>query len=267
MAGLVCQRNPAGAKSTLADSDRVGETSAMILFNTRLLFVHNPKTAGTSLLRFFEDCLQGQVFKAGVKELGTYHPHLCEAEAYAASVLGRTEPGFEYIVSVARNPFDRERSMYRYFREVLANSPTLKADLPDPDMLEAVQVAAELPFGDFVRWMVTQRGGCDLWRSRAFYERRPGTHPLRLTLLRCESLETDLQTYLPDDLFGSREPLPRLNTALAGEQVEISDETADAIAGSYPWLLEGGYGASEVRPDGIPAYPRQPVAPVRGSKF
>jgi len=43
----------------------------MILFNRQVLFVHNPKTAGTSVLRFLEQVLP-DVAMAGVNELGTH---------------------------------------------------------------------------------------------------------------------------------------------------------------------------------------------------
>lgn len=233
----------------------------MILFNQRLLFVHNPKTAGTSLIRFFQETLEPPVFTAGVRELGTFHPHLGLAEAHAARTLGRDQADFEYIVAVARNPFDRERSMHRYFREVLAASPTLDADLPDPLMIEAVRAAARLDFPAFVDWMTASRGGCDLWRSRGFYERHDGEHPARLALLRCEALEQEIDELLPQDLFVQERPIPRLNagSALAATQ-EMGQRAATAIAESYDWLLQPGYGASEVRPQGLPAYPRHPDA-------
>ena len=233
----------------------------MILFNSSLLFVHNPKTAGTSLIRFFETSLRPPVFKAGVSEMGTHHPHLSQAEGYAAAVLGRRAPDFEYIVAVARDPFERERSMYQYFREVLAKSPTLRSDLPDPLMLEAVEAAARLDFSEFVGWTVAERQGCDLWRSRGYYEREGGGHPPRLTLLRCEALEDELHEYLPDHLFVARAAVPRLNATSETAGIEMTGEAAATIAASYPWLLEPGYGASELRPEGIPAYPRHPAAP------
>src|SRR5262245_44151147 len=113
----------------------------MILFNKELLFVHNPKTAGTSLLKHLGERLSGQVHYAGVNELGTYHPSLSRALAYACTVTHNNSHDFRRIISVMRNPYDREISMYVYFRDSLCHSTSLTRDLNDPMMGRIVRQA------------------------------------------------------------------------------------------------------------------------------
>ena len=88
----------------------------MIVFNDETLLVHNPKTAGTSLITYLLSNLPGPVHTAGVRQLGTYHPSLSMSMGYAAAVVGTMS--FKRVISVIRNPFDREVSMYLYYRNV-----------------------------------------------------------------------------------------------------------------------------------------------------
>src|SRR5262249_35779726 len=120
----------------------------MIVFNPDLLFVHNPKTAGTSIATFLMNRLP-DARAAGVTELGTYHPSLSMSLGYACAMLG-VRPEQLLVLIAVRDPFDRERSMYSYFRRHLATSPTLREDMNDPEMERWVATAARLDFNAYL---------------------------------------------------------------------------------------------------------------------
>lgn len=225
----------------------------MIVFNQRLLFVHNPKTAGTSLARYFQQALEPPVFSGGVAELGTYHPHLDAAIDYATHALGLTGEPFEAIVSVVRHPVSREISMYRYFRDVLATSPTLATDLPDSVMREFVQLSLELGIDDFIAELVRRNGDCDIWNSRFYYMSGAGDFPRSSAILRCESLEQDLHR-LPRGIVDPGIRLQNLNVSGAAERAEaLSQKSLDLIWKSYSWMGRG-FGQSGFWPAGLPGY-------------
>src|SRR5947209_4351954 len=123
----------------------------MIVFNDSLLFVHNPKTAGTSVASFLQSHLPGNVRSAGIGQLGTFHPSLSMAYGYACGVTGKF--ALQTVLSVVRNPFDREVSMYVYNRDVLSRSADLRVNLPDAAMQRRVLKAAQLSFSDYLRWL------------------------------------------------------------------------------------------------------------------
>lgn len=214
----------------------------MILFTPELLFVHNPKTAGTSLLAALEAGLPGPVRTAGVRELGTWHPHLDLALGYACGVLGRRPQDFRHVVASIRDPLEREVSMYVYYREHLAKDPESPANLNDPAQTRAVEKAAELDFPRWVEWLCAEHGGSDIWRSRLFYEHGDGRRPERLRLLRAERLDEDLRG-LFEAMGLPAPPLPRLNRMERAPAAAWYDEaTAARVLASYAWMRDYGYG-------------------------
>ena len=208
----------------------------MIAFNTNVLFVHNPKTAGTSLLAHLQAILPGPVYLAGVDNLGTHHPALSTAFGYACGVTGKSH--FDRVLTVIRNPFDREVSMYRYFRGVLAKSPGLEHDMPDAAMRRRVRKAAELEFNAYLQSLWNEEGTVDIWRSRYFYEMAEGTHLDSLRVLRFETLSDDLTSALgTNQLY-----LPRLNTSNNYSSVcNFDSQSIKIVQSSYDWVFEAGW--------------------------
>lgn len=208
----------------------------MIIFSNDLLFIHNPKTAGTSLIRYFADHLPGPVFQAGVREIGTHHPHLSHAMTYAQSALGTQTPPWKVIVSVLRDPLERERSMYLYYRTILAVSPTLDDDLPDARQQEAVRQAANLSFPDWLVWQSERFGHCDLWDSRFYYKTDRGDYPSSLRVLRIEDVDQGVVAVLAG-LGVSAPPPPRLNvTKRDGVELDAGEHGRTIIRDSYRWM-------------------------------
>jgi hypothetical protein len=206
----------------------------VIVFNSQTLFVHNPKTAGTSLIAHLQAILPGPVYVAGVNELGTHHPSLSSALAYACGVTGKSH--FNVVLTVLRNPFDRELSMYRYFREVLANSPGLQSDMPDARMQRYVRKAAELEFNAYLHSLWDEEGTVDIWRSRSFYETEEGTRLDSLRVLRFEALRDDLARALGT----KRRALPHLN-ATSKSVYNFDDKSINIVQSSYKWMFDTGW--------------------------
>ncbi len=208
----------------------------MIVFNDETLLVHNPKTAGTSLITYLLSNLPGPVHTAGVRQLGTYHPSLSMSMGYAAAVVGTMS--FKRVISVIRNPFDREVSMYLYYRNVLASSATLKDDLRDETMRQRVMKAAELDFRSYLRWIWDRDGTVDIWRSWCFYQLADGTKLDTLCILRFENLDSELANALGVPTVN----LPRLNTSSRHPTAAYYDKrSARIVRRSYNWMFAEGY--------------------------
>lgn len=210
----------------------------MILFNRDLLFVHNPKTAGTSLLAWFSAALES-VEKAGVKDLGTHHPSLSLALGYACARTGNRPESFKRIVAVAREPIDRERSMYNYFR-FLATAPGTPQELNDPAMMRIVRRSAELDCNIYMQWLEEEVGTCDIWRSRCYYRTAEGRTPENLRVLRFHNLHHELSAAL----YGVRitdkmSPLPHLNQSQS-DAVTFNERSIKFINRSYAWQRADG---------------------------
>ncbi len=208
----------------------------MIIFNQRVLFVHNPKTAGTSVLAHLQAVLAGPVYMAGANELGTHHPALSTALGYACGVTGKSR--FDIVLTVIRNPFDREVSMYHYFREVLATSPGLESDMPDSAMRRRVHKAAELEFNAYLQWLWDEEGTVDIWRSRFFYELAEGTRLEGFRVLRFETVANDLAQAMGTD----KPSLPYLNaTPKHSPACQFDAQSIRVVQASYDWVFKAGW--------------------------
>jgi hypothetical protein len=214
----------------------------MIIFNEDILFVHNPKSAGTSIISFMQSTLP-RTFSAGVEQLGTWHPSLSLALRYACGITERS--GFRRVISVIRNPFDREVSMYIYYRNTLQRSPSLARDLPDAAMQRCVQKASELEFRSYIKWLWDNHGTVDIWRSRCFCETDEGIVPDSLRVLKFENLNSDLA----DALGLPSVELPNLNKSMRRPTDAYYDaDTIDLVKRSYEWMFEAGHYAEVVVP-------------------
>ena len=188
------------------------------------------------MLAHLQAVLASPVYMAGANELGTHHPALSTALGYACGVTGKSR--FEIVLTVTRNPFDREVSMYRYFREVLAESPSLESDMPDAAMRRRVRKAAELGFNAYLQWLWDEEGTVDIWRSRYFYELAEGTRLESLRVLRFETVANDLAQALGTDGLS----LPHLNASRNDSPVYHFDaQSIGVVQASYNWVFRAGW--------------------------
>jgi len=208
----------------------------MILFNRDVLFVHNPKTAGTSVLACLAASLPG-ARTAGVVELGTFHPHLPLALRHACAATGNRPHDFKRILAVAREPAARERSMYAFFRALNERDDTA-ANLNDAAMERWVRLAALLNPDAYLRAMEGELGHCDVWRSREFYRTLTG-RPANMAVLSHAHLEADLAAALDGVDLIAPISLPHLNTS-ESVNVMFDDHSLSLISRSYAWMSEDG---------------------------
>ncbi|HEY6578008.1 MAG TPA: sulfotransferase domain-containing protein [Rhizomicrobium sp.] len=241
------------------------EKGKRMLFNDRLLFLHVPKTGGTSVTSYLIRNLRGGVtiteprdrlpapdrvstlarMKFGVRRLrrqlallrrpkvrrlaGTRHETLTEASETLAR-LGRRLEDFETIVAVIRNPYDLEVSRFHFFRRGHLGVAGL-----------AQEYAEELALaGDFAAFA----------RKAAYHGRLPGRiedwfeidgrMPANLRIIRFEKLETDLHCALAS--LCTAAPLPRLNASAHAPYKEyIAPAIEEAIYRKYRWLFDRGF--------------------------
>lgn len=214
----------------------------MILANTEVVFVHNPKTAGTSLLELLTRILKPPVHVAGVSEIGSYHPSMSMALGWACAVTGNRPEAFKAILCPIRNPYDREVSMYTYFRNHLCRSPTRERDLNDPLMNEIVLWAGRQEFGEYLFGLWRRFGTCDIWKSAAFYRMDRGADPDTIRLIRTEHVFDDLVAALRGvELVGELDTVPRSNVSDRKDTRSYYSRTSEMIvAKSYGWHFATG---------------------------
>ncbi|KQQ23478.1 hypothetical protein ASF53_03785 [Methylobacterium sp. Leaf123] len=218
----------------------------MILFNRELLFVHNPKTAGTSILRYLKSVLP-EVQTADVSILDSNHPSLSVSLGYACGVLAQSPSVFKRVLVMTRNPFDREVSVYEHYRQNLQYD-AVGQDLNSPALLEAVHQAAMMPFDAYLHWVWEKYGTCDLWNTES-YHRIEETFTLpQLAIVKVEEIDTELAAALQGVTLQDAEALPHVNTTTRRAAADYYDEaTLDIVRKSYAWMFRRGlYDADDV---------------------
>lgn len=237
-----------------------------MLFDDQILFLHVPKTAGTSLTSYLAANLPRRVTltepsdkpdpraalstaaraKLALRRLrrragllarpklkivpGTRHETLREAVA-SLNALGKSLEDFRLVLAVMRNPYDLEVSRYHFFRRGYQG---IKG--------AAHEYAEEL----------AQAGDFEAFARNAPYHGRLPSHiedwyeldgrmPANLRLLRFEALEADLSRAL-DGIYSLNAPLPRLNASEhEAWSTYLTPASEEAIFIKYRWLFDRGH--------------------------
>jgi hypothetical protein len=212
----------------------------MIIFNRQFLFVHNPKTAGTSLLSYFRQLLP-DTETVGVSKMGTHHPSLSLALGYACARTGNAPSDFRRILVTARNPYDREVSLHAHFRGDVARSLTAETDVNDPAMMEVVQKSVELPFAPYMEWLRETRGTCDIYRSEFYYRLVEGMPLPNLRVARIENLAEELADALDGLDLAAEVKIPFVNISDRGPTEEYyGSSQIYFVTECYGWLFRTG---------------------------
>jgi len=161
---------------------------------------------------------------------------LTPALDYAAAKLGVRPQDFKRVLVAAREPVSRELSMYAYF-QILAESPSVEADLNDAAMLAWVRRAAREDPDAYMAALEREIGHCDVWRSRLFYRTAEGRRPENLRILRFERLEEDLREALSGVDRIAEADLLHLNHSNSN-RIRFNDASEAFIARSYAWMRE-----------------------------
>ena len=242
------------------------KTDSVMLWNDRLLFLHVPKAAGTSVTSFLIRNLPGKIFlteplerldstpsipvsakiRLKVRRLrrtlsllrrpslevveGTRHENLREARDILER-RGQKLEGFEAILTIIRNPYDLEVSRFHFFRRGHMGVKGL-----------ANEYAEELALGgDFAAFArLAPYHGQLPGRIEDWFELE-GHIPGNMRIIRFESLAQELeQAVSPFCCLRAR--LPKLNASdHACYATYLTPEIEEAIYQKYRWPFDRGY--------------------------
>lgn len=244
-----------------------------MLFNEKILFIHVPKAAGTSITGFLIRTLPGRITmtepsrplsSAGAppaarlglalrrirhevsvrlrprlrRIAGTRHENLAQASEVLAR-CGRKLGDFEAIVAVIRNPYDLEVSRFHYLRRGHLGLPGIAGTLTEKLALA----------GDFAAFAARAPYHGQLPARMEEWFEIDGHIPPNLCILRFESLEQELCAALAP--FCRRfSSLPHLNASKHGPHTQyLSREIEEAIYRKYRWLFDRGFYPRELDPE------------------
>ncbi|MEM7139518.1 MAG: class I SAM-dependent methyltransferase [Actinomycetota bacterium] len=209
-----------------------------MIWNDQVLCLHPPRTAGRSVKSFFADNMPGSIHVQDFASLGASNrlryrqgnPHLDLTQA--ASVLassGRGLESFDLIISVMRDPFDAEISLFDHIRG--------GADWPHERTRD---LASDGDLGAYLDGAGIVADGSP--RLDRFYEFDGGTLPnLRVVPF------ADVATAVPALLepFARRPRLslfPHLNRGDGRDAATVLDDATEAkVMQRHRWFFDRGY--------------------------
>jgi hypothetical protein len=243
-----------------------------MLFGSKILFIHAPRTAGTSVTQFLIDNIPERLTllapspvpdraiavpaivraKAVLRNfartipgtrrvkyaLGIRHERLTQA-ADALARFNRRLEDFECVISVMRNPYELEVSRYHFLRQGYLGVKGLSAGSSQDIALQ----------GDFTEFADSAPYlGRLPARIEDWYVLK-GKMPENLCALRFESLADDLPRIV-GRFYPIRRELPQLNPSEHRHYREyLTAESEVAIYRKFRWLFDSGFYKRESIPD------------------
>jgi hypothetical protein len=237
-----------------------------MLFNDRLLFLHVPKTAGTSVTSFLVRNLKGAItltepadlppevdgLQAGqrmtlqfrrwrrklgflrnphVRRIGGVRHETLPQASERLQQLGKSLVDFEAIFAVIRNPYDLEVSRFHFFRRGHLGIRGFAHEYAE----ELAQSGDFAAFAERAAYHGRLPGRIEDW-----FEIN-GRIPANLRILRFETLEADLLRGLAP-FCKIVSPLPKLNASQHAPYMNyLTPEIEIAIYNKYRWLFDRGY--------------------------
>jgi hypothetical protein len=174
-----------------------------IFENERLMYIHVPKTAGTSLKTQLR-ALFGEPVKIGI------HSKLSDVGL---------DTRYRIFTSV-RDPIDRAKSYYRWFKQ----------NQEDVKKYPHKKLAVELDFNEWMKeWFLPEAV------PQSDYFLIDGELPTNVKIVRFESLSKDVE-----ELFGIKD-LPHIYKTKKEENLYLDEETEKELMKKEHWLYENKY--------------------------
>lgn len=213
------------------------------IFCKDLLFLHVPKTGGTSVSQLLLSVLPRPVYYV--------HP---------TSFLKQPEPGVIHIPAISHHPLDRAETIVRQHGFELARFPVIVAVIRNPYELavshyaflrrptaqaahqsELAHLACERDFSSFVVEAVARRELNFMGRLHDFYHLR-STVPPNLRVVRFEHLAEGIGNVLRDIGVEHDGELLWLNRSTHDDYATYFDRAAEeAVYTKQRWMFDEGY--------------------------
>jgi hypothetical protein len=213
------------------------------IFSKDLLFLHVPKTGGTSVSQLLLSVLPRPVFYV--------HPTV---------FLKRTDPGVVHIAAISHHPLDRAEAIVRQHGFELDRFPAILAVIRNPYELavshyaflrrptaptaqqsELARLAIERDFSSFVVEAVARRELNFMGRLHDFYHLR-GAVPPNLRIVRFEHLAEGVGEVLRDIGVQHEAELLWLNRSTHDDYATYYDRAAEnAVFAKQRWMFDEGF--------------------------
>lgn len=229
-----------------------------MVINPDLIFIHIPKTGGTSCTDYLCQSLRPPIFCFSIKSmfkdkhfnarLLSGYSHETLEEVYSDKDRIKRETGIDvttinHLIAVIRHPYDLELSNYSFFRNGRSN--VLKGEaFQVPHILEKVQLA-QGEFCEFVRasGYFRENENGNGFRTEDYFLIN-GKIPENLTLLRFEDLQHKFPIVTRQFRLVGDMDFPHSNKSAPtadSSTITLDEDTRHAIYEKHRWLFDEGY--------------------------
>jgi hypothetical protein len=229
-----------------------------MVFNESLLFIHIPKTGGTSCTNYLCQHLAQPSFSSSLKsqtdewhfnaKLLPGYSHETLSEAYSDYKNIYEQSGIDVraipaLLAVIRDPVTLELSAYNFYRNG-ANNVLQATAFQVPEVKERIELA-QGGLKHFIRhWGYFRDGFSGDGLRTEDYVTLDGELPENLTLLKVESLDQQFTALMRTFLGGQAHPFEAANVTKNPNKVTADDldsETIECIYHKHRWLYDQGF--------------------------
>jgi len=229
-----------------------------MVFNESLLFIHIPKTGGTSCTNYLCQHLAQPSFSSSLKsqtdewhfnaKLLPGYSHETLSEAYSDYKNIYEQSGIDVraipaLLAVIRDPVTLELSAYNFYRNGANNVLQARA-FQVPEVKERIQLAQGGLKHFISHWGYFRNGFSGDGLRTEDYVTLDGELPENLTLLKMEYLDQQFTAVMRPFLGGQAHPFEPANVTKNPNKVTADDldsETIECIYHKHRWLYDQGF--------------------------